>query len=166
MIKARPTVYNGIHFRSRLEATWAAFFEGLGWAWEYEHEEIAGWLPDFTLDFGASRKILVEVKPEIVFSPGSGVMKKIEKSRDKRLALLVSAPSKSDHLSGSFLGYAMPCTLGIEEWSGCYLTFNDDGFLPGDLGGQPYFGERGRLFPHWQTRRLWGDAKRICRYEV
>ena len=31
-----PTLYNGIQFRSRLEAKWAAFFDLLGWEYEYE----------------------------------------------------------------------------------------------------------------------------------
>jgi hypothetical protein len=62
LIKARPTKYRGIMFRSQLEATWAAFFDQIGWPWEYEPFELSGWLPDFLLR-GRGRDVLVEVKP-------------------------------------------------------------------------------------------------------
>ena len=35
-IKAIPTDYNGVHFRSRLEARWAVFFDNLRMTWTYE----------------------------------------------------------------------------------------------------------------------------------
>ena len=34
-IKAKPTTYAGVRFRSQLEATWAAFFDVAGMPWEY-----------------------------------------------------------------------------------------------------------------------------------
>lgn len=37
-IQAIETVYKGYHFRSRLEARWAVFFDTLGIEWEYEKE--------------------------------------------------------------------------------------------------------------------------------
>ena len=37
-IKALPTIFNGVRFRSRLEARWAVFFATLGIAYEYEPE--------------------------------------------------------------------------------------------------------------------------------
>lgn len=37
-IKAIETFYKGYHFRSRLEARWAVFFETLGIQWKYEVE--------------------------------------------------------------------------------------------------------------------------------
>ena len=58
-IAARETRYNGVVFRSRLEAKWAAFFDLLQWDWEYEPIDLDGWTPDFRL-FG---RVLVEVKP-------------------------------------------------------------------------------------------------------
>jgi len=60
-MKAKPTRYKGIQFRSRLEATWAAFFDQCRWQWEYEPNifDGAGWLPDFLIRPGN----LVEVKP-------------------------------------------------------------------------------------------------------
>lgn len=72
-IKAKPTLYKGIEFRSRLEARWAAFFDLLEWKWEYEPCDFNGWYPDFVIfgkvDYGKSgRNIYVEVKPIIEFS--------------------------------------------------------------------------------------------------
>jgi hypothetical protein len=61
-IKAHPTKYNGVQYRSRLEARWAAFFDMIGWKHEYEPIDLPGWSPDFLLH-GHSSKILVEVKP-------------------------------------------------------------------------------------------------------
>jgi hypothetical protein len=53
MIKAIETKYNGYHFRSRLEARWAVFFDSLNEPWEYEVEgfelESGRYLPDFWL---------------------------------------------------------------------------------------------------------------------
>jgi hypothetical protein len=73
-LKSLPTYYEGITFRSRLEARWAIVFDELGIKWEYEPEGIEidasptnerylnlpfGYLPDFYLpEFGC----IVEVK--------------------------------------------------------------------------------------------------------
>jgi hypothetical protein len=62
-IKAIPTIYNGIAFRSRLEAKWARFFDLAGWRWEYEPFDLGGWIPDFVLV--GEHPTLVEVKPII-----------------------------------------------------------------------------------------------------
>lgn len=59
------TVYNGIRFRSRLEATWAAFFDRLGWSWEYEPVDLNGYIPDFVLPW--NKPLLIEVKPEFYY---------------------------------------------------------------------------------------------------
>ncbi len=60
-IKAIPTTYAGVNFRSRLEARWAAFFDLCGWKWDYEPFDLDGWAPDFLLK--GKVKALVEVKP-------------------------------------------------------------------------------------------------------
>lgn len=51
-LKPIQTHYKGYHFRSRLEARWAVFFDALGLKWEYEPEgfdlgEGDFYLPDF-----------------------------------------------------------------------------------------------------------------------
>lgn len=58
---AIPTTWNGIQFRSRLEARWASFFTKLGWEWSYEPIDLKGYIPDFLLHM--HEDVLVEVKP-------------------------------------------------------------------------------------------------------
>lgn len=58
---AIPTVYKGIQFRSRTEARWAAFFDRVGWVWEYEPYDLSGWIPDFAIRLRSGER-LVEVK--------------------------------------------------------------------------------------------------------
>ena len=63
-MKAIPITYNGINFRSKLEARWYIFMKNLGWNVEYEPhiEGLNNWLPDFLI-IGNDTKVLVEVKP-------------------------------------------------------------------------------------------------------
>lgn len=73
-IRAIPTYYNGISFRSRLEARWAIIFDQLGITWQYETEgydvpigngATIRYLPDFVLYGGSVRcpnRLFVEVK--------------------------------------------------------------------------------------------------------
>jgi hypothetical protein len=60
-----PTTYNGIRFRSRLEARWAAYFDFRGdIKWDYEPLEMPGWIPDFSMHLPIFDKpFLAEVKP-------------------------------------------------------------------------------------------------------
>lgn len=74
-----PTGYSGVCFRSRLEARWAVFFDLLGWPWEYEPIDLAGYIPDFVLPLPAGR-VLVEVKP--VFSYEDALLAAREKLDD------------------------------------------------------------------------------------
>lgn len=60
-MKAIPTRYAGVIFRSRLEARWAAFFDLAGIQWDYEPFDLDGWTPDFVLH--GDVPILAEVKP-------------------------------------------------------------------------------------------------------
>lgn len=55
------TTHAHTRFRSRLEARWAAFFDLIGWRWEYEPFDLDGYIPDFLL-LGHD-PVLVEVKP-------------------------------------------------------------------------------------------------------
>ena len=59
---AKPTIFRGVIYRSRLEAKWAAMFSLLRWEFQYEPENLRGWLPDFLIQQG--RHILyVECRP-------------------------------------------------------------------------------------------------------
>jgi hypothetical protein len=63
--KARPTVYAGIEFRSRLEARWACFFDELGVVWTYEPFDGNGYSPDLLLPHLTERPALAEIKPAV-----------------------------------------------------------------------------------------------------
>lgn len=73
-IKARPTVYNGIKMRSRLEAGFAAWLDSQHFAWEYEPcafgSQNGQYLPDFRLSnvfaswLPEPATVYIEVKPE------------------------------------------------------------------------------------------------------
>jgi hypothetical protein len=72
-LKAIQTFYKGYHFRSRLEARWAVFFDALGLKWEYEPEgfELPGgvwYLPDFRTTSPTGLVNWYEVKPSGVTS--------------------------------------------------------------------------------------------------
>lgn len=60
-IKANKTSYGGTVFRSRLEATWAAFFDLAELPWAYEPIDLDGWVPDFAI--WLDRPVYAEVKP-------------------------------------------------------------------------------------------------------
>lgn len=61
---AIPTKYDGIQFRSRTEAKWAAFMDLLGWSWEYEPLDFDGYIPDFLVngDFWLEVKAAVSLE--------------------------------------------------------------------------------------------------------
>ncbi len=81
-IASIPTIYKNVRFRSRLEARWAAFFDLVGWKWEYEPLDFDGWIPDFAL-YGMNNKvILVEVKPILSFNEGLAERTKEEIDRN------------------------------------------------------------------------------------
>lgn len=72
--KAIPTVYNGIHFRSLLEARWALMLDSLGLVWDYEPAiPLSGYICDFLVRVKLHRPafarppatglVLVEAKP-------------------------------------------------------------------------------------------------------
>jgi hypothetical protein len=76
-----PTLYGGIEFRSRLEAKWAAMFSALGWRWEYEPEDLAGYVPDFVvMRPGSEGPLLVEVKPAYDLAAMGAAARKIDAS--------------------------------------------------------------------------------------
>ena len=65
--RAIPTKYKGYEFRSKLEATWAAFFCLLGVGWRYEPETafytpFGGYCPDFLI---YKTGYFIEIKPDV-----------------------------------------------------------------------------------------------------
>jgi hypothetical protein len=95
-----PTLYKGVMMRSRLEARWAAFFDALRWSWEYEPDDLAGYIPDFVLGFEAG-DVLVEVKPRD--EDLALAQSKIEVSGWEREAIVVVAAATPE--IGSLMAY-------------------------------------------------------------
>lgn len=68
-MKAIPTTYNSIKYRSRLEARWAVFFDHLNFDFLYEPFTIknndAEYLPDFWVYSGFQNQndVIIEIKP-------------------------------------------------------------------------------------------------------
>lgn len=63
-------IYNGLQFRTQLEARWAAFFDLAGWEWHVNPVPVDNWSPDFRVTFrcnhsecGGSHTLLVAVLP-------------------------------------------------------------------------------------------------------
>ena len=61
-MEVRETTYNGITYRSRLEARWAVFFDKLGIKYNYEPEGYKldnglNYLPDFYLEIAFTEGI-------------------------------------------------------------------------------------------------------------
>jgi hypothetical protein len=82
-LRARPTTYNGIEMRSRLEARVAAWLDDVGIPWEYEPRAFASaqgqYLPDFQLGglrdpFGREQDCFLDVKGEL---PDSGPLREL-----------------------------------------------------------------------------------------
>lgn len=47
-------IYNGLEFKTNLEARWAAFFDLAGWKWWVNPVSIADWKADFKVSFPCS----------------------------------------------------------------------------------------------------------------
>lgn len=67
MVRAIETRYGGHHFRSRIEARWAIFFDVLGLNWDYETDKFdtgtERYIPDFKIFFPAEdRDEYLEIK--------------------------------------------------------------------------------------------------------
>lgn len=96
-LKAIQTVYDGQHFRSRLEARWAAFFNALQIPYSYEPEgfDLNGlkYLPDFWLP---DHKFFFEVKGP--FTDNKGPEKALAlATASRRMVFLFGEIPKFDH---------------------------------------------------------------------
>lgn len=61
-LRARPTMYNGIQMRSRLEARVAALFDAMGLDWKYEPRAYKSARGEYLPDFQVGDHTFVEVK--------------------------------------------------------------------------------------------------------
>lgn len=111
MRRGHRTLFDGVLFRSRHEAKWAAFFNSLNWKWDYEPLELDGYLPDFDILFG-KKPLLVEIKP-LQESMPDAKEKILLSGWTGDIAILVNA-------EGRFVGEFFEEEIG---WSRCVLTF-------------------------------------------
>lgn len=146
-IAAKPTYYEGVRFRSRLEATWAAFFDLLHWPWEYEPLDLKGWVPDFVLQ--GVEPIAVEVKPIMAFAdfPQDGFDKMNASGWTGRI-LITGTGLRSVGTWFSGVGWLADNRLLVEgkkaEWRDCLFTSFDGDRTRTDIATVP--GERGFIF--------------------
>lgn len=126
---AHETKYAGCLFRSRLEATWAAFFDLCGMTWVYEPFDIPGWSPDFLL----GGKLLVEVKP--ITEIDEDVMWKIGEAafaagRKERPVLLGVSPLYKWWIDVSVFENSVVCDywrFGLDrDYMECFITIYDN----------------------------------------
>jgi len=108
IIKAIQAEYSGITFRSRLEARWAMFFDGIGVEWHYEYEGFqlsSGWyVPDFWLPkvrSGSKVGVFVEVKPFQVNDPR---LADVEEETSEKIFMVVGNPRLDN-------GHLMKCAF-------------------------------------------------------
>ena len=147
---AIPTMYRGIRMRSRLEAKWAYFMDGLGWKWEYEPIDLNGWIPDFVI-VTPGAPVLVDVKP--IFKRDAAIEEKIVRAIghdnivSKYEALILAAAPFSNEEGMPCIGWfvdiaADPTTLEDGPyWDEAVITNNPDnsyGFVS--------------LYMHWRDR--------------
>lgn len=129
-IAPKPTFYDSIRFRSRLEATWAAFFDLVKWRWEYEPLDLKGWIPDFVLH--GVEPIAVEVKPVFSFEdfPQEGFDKMNASGWIGRI-LIVGTTVGSVKSGIPSLGWLADNRLPVEgsrvDWKQCRLVNYDHG---------------------------------------
>lgn len=104
-IKAIPTKYEGVQFRSRLEARWAAFFDQCKWNWDYEPIDLDGWAPDFVLHTPHC-SVYAEVKPEDAHGSmfhAPAFAKAVAHWQNVQVLLLGLSPRSMPHCIGSLL---------------------------------------------------------------
>jgi len=128
-IRAIDTEYDGILFRSRLEARWAIFLDAMRIDWCYEHEgyhtEFGPYLPDFWLP---SWQTFLEIK--------QGPPTKTEISKGKSLAsnsgyaFILASSTPSSHKLYVYCQDATDGSAGIfEEKNARFALCDRDGSL-------------------------------------
>lgn len=115
-MNAIPTRYSGVQFRSRLESRWAAFFDLVGWRWEYEPIDLAGYIPDLILNF-ESGPLLVEIKPALLAIECNDACDKIIKSASEWLGYAPSDENSWTKRTRDCAVLGASPTCGTSAWS-------------------------------------------------
>jgi hypothetical protein len=157
-IKPIETVYNGYHFRSRLEARWAVFFDTAGIEYEYEPEGFilddgTKYLPDFYLP---RFNIYAEIKPSRALDDG-----KAEK--------FAFAFSHGEGVGGCLICYGLPSDHNLRFVSGCELDEDGGGCWDSEYGDfnvcfREYLDGSGicLFVDDWKDELSFYDAKNIA----
>ena len=100
-MKAIQTKYKGYHFRSRLEARWAVYFDTLGIEWEYEKEGFhfedgTNYLPDFWLP---TVNMWAEVKAKQLTKEELTKAKNLAIGSGRPVLMLVGIPERKIYFS-------------------------------------------------------------------
>lgn len=149
------TRYNGVKFRSRLEAKWAAMFDIVGWAWTYEPRDFRGWIPDFAIH--VYRDIYVEVKPVSGF-PAAVAKKMTDSGCDERMMIV---GERVPLVSGSsFFGWY---STSDSEFEIVGFSPAEDHMFPGSRFG--FMEAYGYHSDHREVTYLWREAGNRVRYE-
>ena len=140
--KGIPTKFRNRQYRSRLEARWAAFFDLVGWQYEYEPYDLDGWIPDFVLlgrdCYNQKTEILVEVKPYVDLhefmndEPEEDAWDKIYNAvkgtdKDNKEILLLGCTITSDEFApGSSLGWLGEYDADHKWFEAAIITYHDN----------------------------------------
>jgi len=146
--KPIPTMYSGVRFRSRLEARWAKFWDGLNIKWEYETQGFLTdgqpYLPDFVI-WPAGGTVWAEIKSGWKADPG-GVAKwqrfAVQRPQPSRAILIAGAPSI--HNSPLVIGGDWNATEPVrgpweddaQEWRPCPSGHHFGLAYPGTFGAK------------------------------
>jgi len=110
-IKSKPTIYNGTKYRSRLEARWAAFFDLIGWRYQYEPYDFDGYTPDYVIYGTNNRLLFIEIKPIVNREYAIEYSKKLNNINNKINVVMLSTEFKEDTSSGGVIaGYQIRST--------------------------------------------------------
>ena len=155
-MKAIETIYNGLRFRSRLEARWAVFFDSAGIRYEYEPEGFeledgTRYLPDFYLP---DLDVYAEVKAD---TPDSE--KDLERAKQfivwggkiKVLIILSTIPGECDGGMWHF-----PCFYWRSHHvsTGWWFFYDGAHCVDGNVSGAPYL----QPFPTWKKDYVYSPA--------
>lgn len=139
-LEPRPTIYNGIQMRSRLEAGFAMWLDAMKADWTYEphalaHGDLGQYLPDFLLSelpcswLPEPTNLYIEVKPRSFWPDDDDDMSNDEALAPyrelERMARIVEANYPRNMLAVAFPpdhGNVTP-SVGIIEWQG-YIGHN------------------------------------------
>ena len=157
-IKPIQTRYKCCHFRSRLEARWAVYFDSLNVKWEYEPEGFdlgdgLHYLPDFRVDCWGTRGKPLFDKPFHLYIEVKGEMTEQDLLKIERFWAPKDAPSISGY---PVLVVGSPSVYYDYDWCNAPDPLFNYRFIDGDyFGAWPAADDRGRLY-------LWGAEGSYC----